>query len=201
MVPIHAPDQPANVKPAGGMAVSVTTVFGATVAEQTVPQLMPPTLLVTVPGLLVLTFKVGLLVVEPPPPPPPVEGIGVNVAPTFTKPPTITVQVGAEPEQAPVQPVKVLPLPAVAVNVSRQPLRTPPTGVTLQTMPQLRVLPMFVTLPLPFKVTESVGTGPAPTASPTNTFSVATAAVPLNVPVTVAISQFCTGCFTARYAE
>lgn len=72
-VPTQTPDQPANVLPAGGVAVSVTTVPAATVAVQAVPQLMPPTLLVTVPELLTLTLSVLPLPVLPPPVPPPPE--------------------------------------------------------------------------------------------------------------------------------
>lgn len=48
-VPEHAPDQPANVLPALGVAVSVTDVPGSKVAEQVLPQVMPAGLLVTVP--------------------------------------------------------------------------------------------------------------------------------------------------------
>ena len=137
------------------------TVLGATVAEQTVPQLMPPTLLVTVPGLLVLTFNVGLLVV-PPPPPPPAAGKAVNVATTLTRPLMITPQVGAVPEQAPVQPLKTLPVPAVAVRISVQPI--PEAGVVLQTVPQLMVRWAEMTLPLPVNATDKVGSGKEPTA-------------------------------------
>jgi hypothetical protein len=48
-VPVQAPLHPANVLPAVGVSVNVTTVFGAKLAEQTVPQLIPPAELVTVP--------------------------------------------------------------------------------------------------------------------------------------------------------
>ena len=68
-VPTQAPDQPANVLPAGGVAVSVTTVPDATVAVHAVPQLMPPMLLVTLPELLTLTLSVPPVPVVPPPPP------------------------------------------------------------------------------------------------------------------------------------
>ena len=117
---VQAPDQTANVLPAVGVAVSVTTVPTATVAEHAVPQLIPPTLLVTTPGLLVLTFSCTSAVVTPPPPPPP-PGMGVKTAPTSSCPLTLTVHVAAAPEQAPVHPVNVLPLPGAAVIVTSDP--------------------------------------------------------------------------------
>jgi hypothetical protein len=48
-VAVHAPDQRANVEPAPGVAVSVTSVPLANVALHVVPQLMPEGLLVTAP--------------------------------------------------------------------------------------------------------------------------------------------------------
>lgn len=47
--PEHAPDQPLNVAPAAGVAVSATLVPDANDAVQVPPQLMPAGLLVTVP--------------------------------------------------------------------------------------------------------------------------------------------------------
>ena len=49
-VAVHGLDQPANVEPAPGVAVSVTDVPLANVALHVVPQLMPEGLLVTVPA-------------------------------------------------------------------------------------------------------------------------------------------------------
>lgn len=49
-VPLHAPDQPANVEPELGAAVSVTDVPLEKLALQVVPQLMPDGLLVTAPA-------------------------------------------------------------------------------------------------------------------------------------------------------
>lgn len=117
-VPLHAPDQLANVLPAGGVAVSVTAVPVATVAEHVVPQLMPPTSLVTTPGLLVLTLNWKPDVVPPPPPPP--AGSRLKVAPTVLEPFTVTKQ-AAVPVQAPVQPTNTLPLLALAVSVVAAP--------------------------------------------------------------------------------
>jgi len=48
-VPVQAPDQPAKVEPAAGVAVSVWDVPLLMLAEQIVPQLMPKGVLVTVP--------------------------------------------------------------------------------------------------------------------------------------------------------
>lgn len=75
-VPEHAPLQLANVLPAGGVAVSFTTVPLLNFAEQALPQSrtlsFPAGVAVTVPGLLRPTDKVNCVVVVPPPPPPPV---------------------------------------------------------------------------------------------------------------------------------
>lgn len=49
LVPLHAPDQPANVEFAPGVAVNVSAVPDWKLALQVEPQLMPAGLLVTVP--------------------------------------------------------------------------------------------------------------------------------------------------------
>src|ERR1700751_3041258 len=49
-VPVHAPDQPANVEPALGAAVSVTMAPLVKLALHVVPQSIPAGLLVTVPA-------------------------------------------------------------------------------------------------------------------------------------------------------
>lgn len=50
LVPVQAPDQPANVEVAFGAAVSVTMVPLGKLALQVGPQLIPAGLLVTVPA-------------------------------------------------------------------------------------------------------------------------------------------------------
>jgi hypothetical protein len=61
-VPLHAPDQPANVDPAFGAAVSVIAVPAAKLALHVDPQLMPAGLLVTVPAPVpaAVTFTVAV---------------------------------------------------------------------------------------------------------------------------------------------
>jgi hypothetical protein len=64
-VPEHAPLQPKKTEPDAGEAVKVTFVPCAKVAEHTLPQLMPPVSLVTVPlpPPVLLTVRVtGVLV-------------------------------------------------------------------------------------------------------------------------------------------
>jgi hypothetical protein len=59
-VPVHAPDQPANVEPALGLAVRVTEVPAAKLAVHVGPQLMPAGALVIdpapVPALCTVTW-------------------------------------------------------------------------------------------------------------------------------------------------
>ena len=64
-VPVQAPVQPMNVESLAGVAVSVTDVLSGKVAEQVLPQLMPPDALMTdpVPVPSLVTVRV-LLPVE-----------------------------------------------------------------------------------------------------------------------------------------
>ena len=74
------PVQPANDEPAAGVAVKVTIVPTANEAEQTVPQLIPAGLLVTVPDPdpPLLTVSVNVCAVT------------VKVTPLLARPPTVT---------------------------------------------------------------------------------------------------------------
>ena len=60
-VPVQGPSQPVNCMFAAGVAVSVTDVPFANESEQVAPQLMAPTLLMTVPeplpGLVIVTVE------------------------------------------------------------------------------------------------------------------------------------------------
>ena len=56
-VPLQAPDQPANVELAPGVAVSVIAVPLAKLAVHVVPQLIPAGLLVTVPAPVLCTVS------------------------------------------------------------------------------------------------------------------------------------------------
>ena len=109
-VPEHAPAQFTKLAPAGGVAVSTTVVPCANFAEHDPPppQLIPERSLVTVPLLLRPTESVK---------------VGENVAVTAVWPWTVVVQLVLlpNPEQAPVQPVNTLPLPAFAVSVTAVP--------------------------------------------------------------------------------
>jgi hypothetical protein len=104
-VPVQAPLQPAKVEVASAAAVNVTDDTGEYVAEHVEPQLMPPTLLVTVPEPVPAFVTVNTF------------GFFVNVALTDFAESTVTMH-GPVPEQTPLQPVNVEPLSGVAVRVT-----------------------------------------------------------------------------------
>ena len=109
-VPLHPPPlQPVKVEPAAGLAVRVTAVPLAKLAEQVAPQLIPAGLLVTVPlpvpVLLTVRAKVG-----------------VKVAVTAVAAETVTVQAAVPVQPPPLQPVKAELAPGVAVSVTTVPL-------------------------------------------------------------------------------
>lgn len=107
-VPLQAPLQPANVEFVPGVAVSVTLVPEAKFALQTVPQLIPEGLLVTVPVPLPANETISDF-----------SGVdfGANVAVTDTFAVNITVQV-LVPLQAPPHPTKVEFAEGFAVSVT-----------------------------------------------------------------------------------
>ena len=104
-VPVQAPDQPANVEVASGVAVRVTTVPESKEAEQVEPQSMPAGAEVTAPPP-VPTFETESEWVT-----------RVKVAVTDFAESTVAVQVPV-PVQAPDQPAKVEVASGVAVRVT-----------------------------------------------------------------------------------
>lgn len=115
-VPVHDPLQPVKVVPVAGVAVSVTEVPLAKLAEQlvapvpleAVAQDSPVGAELTVPELparALVTLR-------------PSVKRGVKVAVTVRAALIETVQVAAVPVQAPLQPEKALPAAGVAVSVT-----------------------------------------------------------------------------------
>jgi hypothetical protein len=125
-VPEQAPDQPAKVALALGVAVRVSTVPVVKPAEQVAPQVMPAGLDVTVPlpEPLLVTDSVGLGGAVP----------TLKVAVTDFTASMVTLQVPA-PEQAPDQPAKVEPKSGVAVRVTKAPWEYLAEHVPPQVMP------------------------------------------------------------------
>jgi hypothetical protein len=132
-VPSHGADQPVNVEPPAGAAVSVTCVPLANGAAQVAPQLIPAGALVTVPVPVpaFVTVKVKLFV-------------AANVAVTEVAAVTVTTQVPV-PEQGAPQPVNVEPVAGVAVSVTCVPLANGAAHVA----PQLIPAGALVTVPVP----------------------------------------------------
>ena len=134
-VPLHAPDQPANVDPAAGMAVRVTELPVAKFAEHVCPQSIPAGLLVTVPDpvpeFVTVSCAGGAVAV-------------LNPADTKVLPAMVTLHAPV-PLQAPPQPVNVMPDAAVAVRVKA----VPAEKVAEQVCPQLMPAGELVMVPLP----------------------------------------------------
>jgi len=130
-VPVQAPPQPAKVESLAGLAVSVTPVPLLYSSEQSVPQVMPAGLLVTVPlpfpGLV--TVRVNRWIEK--------VAVQVLLAVMVTTP---AVQSGA-----PLQPAKMEPLAGVAVSVTTVPLAYD----SKQSVPQVIPGGLLVTVPLP----------------------------------------------------
>src|SRR6266581_4777681 len=127
------PLQPVKVEPATGVAVNVTAVPLAKLAEQVAPQLIPTGALVTVPlpvpALLTVSVNVW----------------SVNVVVTVVAAESVTVQAPVPEQPPPLQPVKVEPAAGVAVNVTAVPL----VKLAAQVAPQLIPAGALVTVPLP----------------------------------------------------
>jgi len=135
LVPVHAPDQPANVEPALGTAVSVTMAPLAKLALHVAPQSIPAGLLVTVPvpvpALCTVSWKEG-------------GGLAVKVAVTAALPVNVTLQAPV-PVHAPDHPANVDPPFGTAVSVTMAPL----VKLALHVAPQSIPAGLLVTVPVP----------------------------------------------------
>ena len=141
-VPVQLPPlQPVNVEPAAGVAVSVTAVPLAKVAEQVAPHEMPAGELEIVPLPAPAFVRLS------------VKGCSANVAVTLWAALIVTVQVPV-PVQPPLQPVNVEPVAGVAVSVTAVPLANAAEQVAPHEMPvgELETVP----LPVPAFVTARV---------------------------------------------
>jgi hypothetical protein len=134
-VPAHAPDQPAKIDPALGVAVSMTSVPDANEALQAEPQLMPAGLLVTGPLPVPALPTTSPLYVT---------GGPLNAAVTFRAALMVTTQLPV-PVHAPDQPTKVEPALGVAVSVTTESVG----NVLEQTEPQEMPAGLLLTGPLP----------------------------------------------------
>src|SRR5438552_11193119 len=116
-----------------GMAVSITTVPLAKLAEQVAPQVMPAGKLVTVP----LPVPAGVTVR--------VKVWSVKVAVTVVAALSVTTQVPVPEHPPPLQPLKVEPMAGLAVSVTAVPL----VKLAEQVAPQVIPAGKLVTVPLP----------------------------------------------------
>jgi hypothetical protein len=134
-VPVQAPDHPAKVEPAFGVAVSVTAVPLANPAEQVEPQLIPAGELVTdpvpVPALWTVSWKLFAAAV-------------LNVAVTAVAAEAVMLHVPV-PVQPPDHPANVEPEFGVAVSVTE----VPTAKLALHVCPQVMPAGLLLTLPAP----------------------------------------------------
>jgi hypothetical protein len=143
-VPEHAPDHPANTEPVFGVAVSVTVVPVPNDALQELPQAIPAGELETGP--------------LPSPAFDTVRGWPalLNVAVTVFAKSIVTLQVAADPVQAPDHPANTEPGLAEAVSVTSVPEENSQAHVVPQLMPD----GLLVTGPLPVPAFWTVRTRP-----------------------------------------
>ena len=160
-VPLQAPLQPANVEPESGVAVKLTTVPFAKFAEHVVPQEIPEGVLVTVPVPVPLLDTVR--VTGP--------AFPVKVAPTDLAASMVTLQAPI-PVQAPLQPAKVEPESAVAVEFTTAPLSKFAEHVGPQEIPAGELATVPVPVP-PFVTVRAKDVGGAPVINLLRTFVVA----------------------------
>ena len=141
-VPVQAPDHPAKLELAAGVALSVTDVPDAKVPLQLWPQLIPTGLLLTVPVPGPTADTVTVPGAE-------------NAAPMVVSAFSTTVHFPA-PEQAPLHPENEFPAEGVAVRVTEEPA----PKLALQVVPQLMPVGVLLTVPDPLDDTvrlKSVG--------------------------------------------
>lgn len=138
---VHAPDQPLKMNPVPAVAVNVTDVPDANVAEHVAPQLIPVGLDETVPVPAFDTVNAYLTV--------------ANVAVTVRAADMVTVHVRAVPTQPPDQLVNEKPAAGAAVSVTTVPDAKPAEHVAPQLMPAGEE----VTVPVPDFVTVSANVG------------------------------------------
>ena len=135
LVPLHAPDHPAKLAPASGIAVSTMAVPLAKFALHVVPQSIPAGLLVTEPVPVPVFCTVSAKFVT---------GAGLNVAVTDALAESVTLQPDV-PLHAPDQPANVEPEFGVALNATA----VAPAKVALHVDPQLMPAGELLTLPVP----------------------------------------------------
>jgi hypothetical protein len=131
LMPLQAPVHPPNVELAEfGLAVSITLVPSVYGSLQSVGQLIPEGLLVTVPSPLpvLVTDRTGFV---------------VNVAVTDFGPVIANVHVVVVPVHAPPHPANVAPAAGVAVSVTPVPW----SYDSVQSDPQLMPAGLLVTVP------------------------------------------------------
>lgn len=142
LAPVQAPLQPVKtqVPSVGAWAVRVTCVPPENEAEQAVGQLMPAGLLWMAPVPFTVTERVNG---------PACCGAKLAVTAWLL---FIRMVQAPEPEQAPLQPVKVKPAAGAALKATLEPAEKP----ALHVVPQLTPAGLLVTLPLPERVTARV---------------------------------------------
>ena len=135
-VPVHPPDQPANVVSASGTAVSTTGVVARYVSEQSTPQSIPAGTELTVPVLLPAFTTVSGYV------------LSVKVAVTAVAAATVVVQGPVPVHPPPDQPVNDALAAGVAVRITDWPTLNAAPWVA-QVVPQLRPVGFDTTVPVP----------------------------------------------------
>jgi hypothetical protein len=134
LVPLQAPDHPANLEPDLAAAVSLTDVPEVNFAAHVLPQLTPEGLLVTVPAPVPALFTVSWTGV-----------VEVKVAVTDAAALSEMVQVALVPLQPPDHPANLEPDLAAAVSLTD----VPAVNFAAHVLPQLTPEGLLVTVPAP----------------------------------------------------